>query len=95
MLLSVARQTGENPKELIELTADPCPELLEHVYAMFWEVSASRGGNGYGPNPISYCEMQAWAQLTGQTPTPFEVGIVKELDALFMAQHAKAAKTKG
>jgi hypothetical protein len=49
------------------------------------ELSGTRTSNGFGPNPISFTEMQAWAILNGIAPTPWEIRLLRRLDAATLA----------
>lgn len=82
MLESVERQTGRRPAALDgpELPADGA-----HVWAWFLELSAGRGSNGFGPNPISYLDLLAWSLLTGTITRPAEVEAIMALDRAWMA----------
>jgi hypothetical protein len=54
----------------------------------FAELSSARGSNGNGPNPISYTEIAAWAQLTGRTLTPWLVATLVAMDRAWLAARA-------
>lgn len=76
---SVQRQTGITPKELAEIP--PMPEALAYLWEWFLQLDGARGGNGFGLNPLSYAEIQAWAQLTRLQPEPWEVSAIKRIDS--------------
>lgn len=88
-LQSVYQQTGECPPEL--LNEPEVPEVLQYLVRWFRELSACRGSNGMGfPNPISYTEIKAWADLTGhQDIEDWEVEVIKDLDRLLLKQYAE------
>ncbi len=65
---------------MTELEGPPVPQCLEYLLTWFSDLSAARSSNGFSANPISYTEMQAWAELTGIRPTPFEVECLRALD---------------
>ena len=50
-------------------------------------MSSARTSNGFGLNPLSFCEIEAWARLSGVEPTPWEVGLLKRLDMVTLANH--------
>jgi hypothetical protein len=54
-------------------------------------LSSTRGG-GFGPAPINYRDIQAWAQLTGNRPTPAEVKAILHLDAKYLQYLANKDK---
>jgi len=51
----------------------------------FWELASARQGNGFGGNPISYSEIKSWAELTRRAPNPFEVDVLRRIDAAILA----------
>lgn len=67
-----------------ELDGPPCPSELVYVLEWFGELSAARGSGAAGANPIGYAEIAAWSHLTGLVPTPFEVSVLRRLDAAFL-----------
>lgn len=62
------------------------------MWLSFLELSETRRSNGFGPEPLSYSEMEAWGRLTGRRLQPWQVRLIKQLDHEFMANHAKQAK---
>jgi len=81
-LLSVERQTG---RRLIALDGPALPADGAHVWAWFFELSAGRGSNGLGPNPISYLDLLAWTVLTGTITRPAEIEAIMALDRAWLA----------
>jgi hypothetical protein len=77
-----------------ELHPDPPPDETAHLWEWFCELCSARGSNGFGPNPLAYSEIAAWAALTGANPDPFDVAVLKRLDSAFLASAAKSAKSK-
>lgn len=75
-------QLAESNREDEGETAFP-PEL-EYVFHWFLDLSRRRGSNGFGPNPLSALEVHAWCQLSGHQLTPWEFGIVTDLDQLWL-----------
>ena len=68
------------------------PELpleAQYLWAWFQEISRARGGNGFGPNPISFLEVYAWSTLTGMEIRPFEVEAIIAIDRCYVASLAK------
>jgi len=68
------------------------PSELAHVWVWFLELNAARGGNGYGPNPISYSEIAAWGKLMGERVRRHEARLLRQLDLLFLAEAADGKK---
>lgn len=67
------------------------PLALDHVWRWYCELGGARTSNGFGLNPISFTEIRAWADLTGADPTPWEVGLLKRLDAVTLANQKNSA----
>ena len=70
------------------------PRELEYLMGWFWEIRNAIGGNGFGANPISFCEMKAWCELTSIELTPWEVSVLRKLDTEFIRFSNKNAKEK-
>ncbi len=64
-----------------------------HVWVWFLELSAGRGSNGFGPNPISYLDLLAWSMLMGTITRPAEIEAVMALDRVWLAAQATNAGT--
>jgi hypothetical protein len=78
-LESIARQTGKKPKQLAEIPE--MPSELGYIWVWFLELDAGRGGNGFGLNPLSYTEIQAWAYLKRVVLAAWEVEVIKLIDS--------------
>ena len=71
------------------LDADPCPEPVRYLWHAFCELSATRGNNGFGPNPLQWSEIEAWSRLDGQILSGFERTALLMLDRVFLEAVAK------
>lgn len=40
--------------------------------------------NGWGPSEIAWCDLQAWAAMTGNMPEPWECEALMRLSASFV-----------
>lgn len=67
----------------------PFPREAAGVLEAFWELHAARGSNGYGPNPISYQELEAWSRLTGRVPSLWAIEQIRTLDRLYLSAYAR------
>lgn len=65
------------------LRLPPMPAALEHLWEWFCELSASRSGNGGGPNPIAFTEIEAWIRLTGRAVQPRDVRAILRIDQAY------------
>jgi len=65
------------------------PDLLFHLWAWFCELDSKRTAGFASLNPISFSELKAWSDLTGQKPTPTEVKILMKMDAVMVENHGR------
>jgi hypothetical protein len=76
----------------------PKPENYAYCLAWFDELHRTRSNSGFGQNPISYAEIDAWSRLTNIELTPLEVSAIMRLDSAYLniqaEQIAKRSKTK-
>jgi hypothetical protein len=58
---------------------------VAHLWHSFLELHQARGGNGFGPNALSFSEIEAWQRLTGRCLTPWELNVMLALDRAYLA----------
>lgn len=78
--------------EEIDIEGPEIPPDAEHIWAWFLDLHQARGGNGFGPNPISWRDLVAWRDLTGVTIYPAEIMAIMELDRLWLKSQADKPK---
>lgn len=71
--MQVWKTTGRKPKQLAE--APELPEELGYIWEWFREV--------FSGEPLTFSEMQAWAQLTGKRLLGWEAELIKSLDRIY------------
>lgn len=81
----IQQATGEIPEEYQSL---PFPSIIGYVWGWFIDLSRSRSSSGFGHNPLSYTEIQAWSQLTGVAPDTIEIQAIMALDLVYMSVQA-------
>jgi hypothetical protein len=79
-LQQVERQRG---KPLPELHPEPPPRSVVYIWEWFIDLSLSRGGD-LMTSAVPYSEISAWASLTGQRPTAWEVSILRRIDIAYL-----------
>lgn len=76
-------------KGAAEALAGPeLPESCAHVWTWFCELAVSRpapAAPGQLPPRFTYAELDAWARLSGARPRPWEIALLRELDALWVS----------
>lgn len=65
------------------------PPGAVHLWNSFVQLSNARGGNGFGPNPISFAELDAYSRLTAQAFDPWEIEAIRALDDAYLTEAAK------
>ena len=86
-LEQVEKQTGKRPKELDELVEFPASMMYQWSY--FIALHNKRSSNGFGINPISYTEMQAYFNLIGYRPEEWEIDLISKLDSTVLQVHSE------
>jgi hypothetical protein len=67
-----------------ELNVPDLPSAMEYLWLWFCDLSGGRPHTGFGPGAIPYSEITAWASLTENDPSPWDVGLLKKLDAVYL-----------
>ncbi len=76
----------------VELQDQPeLPESAVHVWDWFLDLNSGRTASMAGLNAISYLEIQAWADMTGEQLARWEVVAIKALDRAFLDRKDKDA----
>ena len=58
------------------------PECAQQLWSDFLQLHGSREISERGPCPIRFAELDAYARLMGFAWSPWEVAVIKRLDAL-------------
>jgi hypothetical protein len=82
-LCDVLRWQLANPGVKDDPNAPEVPIAGRRVWSIFLELNATRTA-GMGPNPISFGEIAAYSRLRREPVRPFEVSILRALDAAYM-----------
>lgn len=80
-------------KPMPELQYEPIAPEAQYLWSWFAELSNARGNSGFGPSPITYLEIQAWAALKQISIEVFEVNALKALDSVYLNSSNKEKKT--
>ncbi len=81
---------GSPPEGLIN--PNELPMIYFDVWQAFLRLSSARTGNGFGANPLTYLEIDAFCRLTNQHFSSFELDIIKQLDGLALKHITKEKK---
>ncbi len=70
----------------------PFPRVLAYLWRVFIRLHSRRGSNGFGANPITFADIEAFIRLSGTRLVPWEVEVIEELDNLYRMALAQASK---
>ncbi|MBZ5761591.1 hypothetical protein LAV84_18245 [Rhizobium sp. VS19-DR104.2] len=70
------------------------PVAASHLWFWFRELDSQRTSNGYGPNPIGFQEIKAWADLRGHKLKQWHIDALVAMDLKRRVVSAKAADAK-
>jgi hypothetical protein len=90
--LEAAAPHSEDARRQLEI--DPLCDAAQPLWGWYQELAARRGSNGFGPNKVSYAEIEAWERRSGVTLHEHEVEWVFELDRIFLAAIQPPEKPK-
>jgi len=62
---------------------------MSFMWGCYSDLDLSRTSSGFGPNPLSYAEIEAYGRLIGIDWRPWQVRALKMLDAAFLQFCAK------
>ena len=72
--------------------APPLPHGCESLWANFLELHSCRGSVGLGINRITYVDMDAFCRVTGTMLKPWEIGLIRKADTLWLTEFAPKPK---
>jgi hypothetical protein len=79
-------------KDLVE--EPEVPAAGEFLWICFWELDLGRGGTGWGPAPLAWADMAAWAAMNGIDFGPWESRALRRMDLAWMSAAEKLNKKK-
>lgn len=59
------------------------------IVDIFFDLSQYRGSSGFGPNPISIVELEAYCRLFGAELSLFEIRMIKQIDVLYLKAYSE------
>lgn len=89
-----ARPDDEETLEqcLRDLNSYPIPRELQYLYDWFCDLSACRGSNGYGPNPIVPSAVRDWSEMSGHRLNPWEFEAIRAMDRKWLKVYSDLNK---
>jgi len=85
--LEAAQRQMSTP--ITELEPVECHICIQYIWGWFCELSGGRNYADGHPMPLSYSEIESWANLTKTEPTAWEIGVIKQIDRVFLTEAGK------
>jgi hypothetical protein len=93
-LCDVLRWQLANPGAADSADAPEVPMAGRRVWSIFLELNGTRTA-GMGASPISFVEIEAYARVRREPVRPFEVTILRALDAAYLEAAREPAEPAG
>jgi hypothetical protein len=90
-MIEVNRRASRLPRSERE---PPFPLHDAYLFGIFQELNASRSHNGFGYNPLTYTEVDAYRRMTGTVLNAWQVKMLMRIDQIFLAASAKGQEVK-
>jgi hypothetical protein len=81
-LRAVEEKTGRTPQALLD--APSLPEGCEELWRVFGELHSCRTSNGFGPNRITYTDVDAFQRVTCIRLKPWELDAIRRADRAYL-----------
>lgn len=90
--LQRAAETSE--KAAAELEEEIPPPRMRYLIDWFSELKAAAASSGMGPTIITWEAIAAWMAVTGREPSPWELRVIFDLDAVANQVALETKKTQ-
>ena len=67
-----------------ELALPALPAALEYLWIAYRRLRRRKGGNGFGPSPIEWPDINAFCRYNHLDLVPWEIEVIEEIDDLFL-----------
>lgn len=75
-----------------ELAVPPLPKALSYIWTTYWRLRKRKAGNGFGPSPIEWPDIDAFVRNSMTRLYPWEIEFIEMIDDLFLSEHSKNTK---
>lgn len=94
-MLQGLHDRAKNPARKLEyqreLAAPPAPASLIYLLQIYHRIRRRKAGNGFGPSPVEWPDIDAFVRNAGIVLAPWELEIIETLDDVFLS--AKPGET--
>lgn len=93
-LIARSRNPERVAKYQAELYCPPLPKELAYLWNAFKRIRRRIGSSGFGVNPITWPDIDAFCRHARFQLVPWELEIVEMLDDLYVMQHSKSPEAE-
>lgn len=68
------------------------PKGAKQLWDEFLQLHGSRGSSGWGPQRITFVDIDAWQRVNGVTFEPWEISAIRKLDDIWLSEFAPKPK---
>lgn len=86
-LLRAEEASGKTPQMLLDAPA--CPAGCDELWTIFNELHSCRGSSGFGPQRITYTDLDAFQRVSGTKLQPWEIDAIQRADRAFLSDWAE------
>ncbi len=73
-----------------QLAGAEVPEATRYLLGFFYALHSERQSNGYSPSALTSIQIAAWRDLTGIQISPWEIGVLRQLDNCWLRMWSEA-----
>lgn len=92
-LIARTKDAKRRAKYEAELKCPPFPLPLDYLWRVYRRLSRRVGSSGFGPNPITWPDIDAFVRHAQIRLAPWEIEIIEDLNDLDRAADARAQST--
>lgn len=81
-----ARTPARRAEIEAQLAVPPLPPAITYLWRTFMRLHTRRQSTGMGPARIGWSELSAFQQMTGTRLSPWEIGLLEQLDDVALAE---------
>jgi hypothetical protein len=89
-LIERARNEETKKQRLEELQMPDFPTPVQYLWNTFRRLSHRRTSGAYGPNPITWQDIDAFCRVTRMSLVPWEIEVIEMLDDMWRSERVKA-----
>jgi hypothetical protein len=93
-LLERAKTDKRRAELEAELATPPLPVPARLTWNWYWRIRRRKGSSGFGPSPIEWPDIDAFARHARVTFTDWDLEIIEMLDDVYLSEHSKNSQQR-